>query len=270
VLFVSGRIAVDVVIGEPAPEEPVRIHLGEVLRAALLADDAWSVELPPAGATGVSLRSDPTDDLVMSPLGRFSVRQRAMPLDTTISRYGAALPEPNTPTQFAISSLTVGGVAVSAGPVLQDYFAAAQYADMTDDEKLSRPAFELMPSGAVAGMPRYRLPLGAAGAVQSRTANMSYDEAVVNVDEPLTDVQLGVKLDATIGARLARDGAAGHRDSTTLQAPQRKISVVGERYLSSADDQLPGGQVLLRATSYAQAASGRQPGQRLITVGEVS
>ena len=57
VLFVSGRIAVDVVIGEPAPEEPVRIDLGEVLRAALLADDAWSVELPPAGATGVSLRS---------------------------------------------------------------------------------------------------------------------------------------------------------------------------------------------------------------------
>src|SRR5207244_10629474 len=105
VLLLSGRLSVDLPLGQPAPDEPLRVVLADLLRAALLADDAWSGELPDAGATGVSQRSlQPTEGLVVHPLGRFSVRQRTLPLDTPISQFGAAKPAPNTPTTSPLTS----------------------------------------------------------------------------------------------------------------------------------------------------------------------
>jgi hypothetical protein len=269
VLLLSGSIGFDVTIGSAVEEEPQRVDLGELLRDALLADDAWSGELPPGGGTGVSLRSlDPAAGLVVHPLGRFSVRQRALPLELPITRYGAARPAPYTPTTFAVTSLAVGGSALPGIPVTDD-FAAGQFVELSDDERLSRPGFEAMPSGATSGMPRYRWPVDAGGAPVQATVELAYDEAVVNADEPLAHQRRGVRLDPALGARIARDGPAGHSAAraAALATPDSRVVVVGERFVAGAPDAIPG---VAGATSFAQAAAGRKPGERLVSVGEVA
>ena len=184
VLFVRARVDVDVTIGTAVADEVLRVLLAGILGPALLADDAWSAEPPSAGATGVSLRSlDGTAGLVVHPLGRFSVRQRVLPLDTKITRFGAARLAVNTAVTFSLTAISVDGAATQSAPAgLSDYFPAAQFADLTDDEKVSRPAFETMPSGATASVARYRWPVTAAGATVVAAADVSYDEAVVNAD----------------------------------------------------------------------------------------
>jgi hypothetical protein len=272
VLFIGGRIDVDVTIGDRGVDEPVRVRLDNLLREAFLADNAWSAEPPRSGATGVSLRAlSATDGLVVHPLGRFTVRQRALPLDVPISRYGAALPEPNSPTMFALRSIIVGTDVVTvndkpSSPV-EDWFAAAQFADLSEDEKLSRPGFEAMTSGGTAGISRYRWPVDNAEAPIVTVANLNYDEAVVNADEPLTQEKRGVTFDPALGAALVRDGATGHSAARAkaLATPNQRIEIVPERYVSGPAEAMAGTSA---PASYAVAAAGLAPGERMLTVAE--
>jgi hypothetical protein len=152
---------------------------------------------------------------------------------------------------------------------VSDYFAAAQFADLSEDEKLSRPGFEEMASGGTAGVPRYRWPVDAQNNAVRTVATLSYDEAVMNADEPLTQVRTGVPFNSRLGAALARDGAAGHSmgRTSTLATPQRQIAVIAERYVAGPMGTLPGASA---ATSYARAAAGMGPGERVLTEAEVS
>jgi hypothetical protein len=67
-----------------------------------------------------------------------------VPLDLDISRFGQAAPA--GARRFTISSISLGGQNQTVRP-LRDFFAPAQFFDMSDDEKLSRPSFEPMPAG---------------------------------------------------------------------------------------------------------------------------
>lgn len=267
VLLVTARISVDVTTGTGGPADVLRVLLADLLRAALESDDAWTAQLPAGGGTGVSIGGAAAlpGELVVNPVGGFTVRQRAMPLEAAITRFGAARPEPNTPDRFALTDITVGGVtvggvAVPGTPVaVRDQFAAGQYADLTDDEKLTRPAFEELPSGATAGMPRYRLPGVAV------TADLDYDEAVVNAEEPRPPA----RLDPALGAALARDGLAGHSAAaaSALATPVLRVELVPERWVPCSLDSLsPRGA----PASYLQAAADLRPGEQLVTAGEVA
>lgn len=272
VLFIGGRIDVDVTIGERPADEPVQVRLDLLLREALLADDAWSTELPPAGAGGVTLRAvAATEGLVVHPLGRFTVRQRALPLGVPISRYGAARPEAGSATTFALRSILVGTTVVTVGDppaeTVEDWFAAAQFADLTEDEKLARPGFEAMASGGTAGTPRYRWPAGTDGGALTTTATLGYDEAVVNADESLGAVRLDVPFDPALAAALGADGAAAHSAARrkALATPDQRVHIVPERYCAG-----PAGSSAGRSApaAYAVAAAGLAPGERLLTVAE--
>lgn len=272
VLFIGGRIDVDVTIGDRTTDEPLRVRLADLLHEALLADDAWSADPPPSGATGVALRAlAATDDLVVHPLGRFTVRQRALPLGLPISRYGAARPEANSPTMFALRSILVGTTAATVNDkspsAVEDWFAAAQFADLSEDEKLSRPGFEAMTSGGTAALSRYRWPVDSAEAPIATSVDLLYDEAVVNADEPRKHEKHGVPLDPALGAALARDGATGHSAARAkaLATPDQRIGIVPERYVTGPPDAMASTSV---PASYAVAVAGLAPGERVLTVAE--
>ncbi|GGT74238.1 MULTISPECIES: DUF6603 domain-containing protein [Streptomyces] len=144
-----------------APPPP---DVGRLLEQALKDPRSWEPVLPEGARTMVSLRSDDAaaGGRLLHPLGRLRFSQRTVPLDTEVVRFGPGrLP---TPAKFGVK------VAFSAGagdvkPVEED-FARADFFDLTDDEKLTQPAFErlrsgseLTPPASSAAAPRYSVPV---------------------------------------------------------------------------------------------------------------
>jgi hypothetical protein len=121
--------------------------LGELI-AALEERTNWAGELSGRRESIVSLRDTPSDDaLMVHPLGSLSVRQQVVPLDVDIDLFRSA--RPTGGRRFEITSFEVNGEAVSRRSA-REFFAPAQFFEMSDDEKLARPSFEELPAGTVA------------------------------------------------------------------------------------------------------------------------
>ncbi|MGW4382490.1 DUF6603 domain-containing protein [Kitasatospora sp. NPDC004531] len=107
--------------------------------------EGWQTQLPSGGFNPlVTLRQLPdTDQLVLHPLGTLTVRQRAVPLDVRVDRVGAQ--RPSDGRRFAIAPAPDSGL--TRVSVTGEKFAMAQFQDMDDAAKLSRPAYESQDSG---------------------------------------------------------------------------------------------------------------------------
>jgi hypothetical protein len=124
----------------PAPVE-VMPHLQEALRQPA----SWQAALP--GARLVTLRESAAPGTVtLHPLSTLSVRQNVVPLNLRITRFGNT--RPSGAQEFRIQRVALGGQpGVVQGEPLRDFFAPAQFREMSDDEQLSAPAFEALPAG---------------------------------------------------------------------------------------------------------------------------
>jgi hypothetical protein len=131
---------------------PDAVDPQQLVHDALADPRAWQAR-PPADAdrfVQLVALDDPSMPVV-HPLGALEARQHLLPLEIDITHIGAhpvsvgrvnlgaavfapGSPNPRTPT--AISSAT-------------DSFAPGNFLDLTEDQKLSRPAFEPFPSGVV-------------------------------------------------------------------------------------------------------------------------
>jgi len=103
----------------------------EVL-AALSEDTVWTHVLPAADGGTVQLRSGAD---ALHPLGVLRLTQTAAPLDVALAKFGAnsvASPDPVT-----VTIATTGGVVVTA----QELFATSQFFELSDEDRLSKPAF---------------------------------------------------------------------------------------------------------------------------------
>lgn len=106
--------------------------------------DNWKAELPAINNLLVSLRKlDPvTDVLVLHPVGTLRVSQKALPLDLNIDKVGTQ--KPSDAKRFSLEVLASGlGIAAAA----TEQFAIAQYQNMDDATKLSRPAYQALNGG---------------------------------------------------------------------------------------------------------------------------
>ena len=141
---VSIRVDTTLVKGEkpPAPE-PVDVL--PRLKEALGHPDNWVTQLPVGQRPVVTLSARPeTTEILLHPLGTLQVKENVVPLNMEISRFGQAAPA--GARRFTITSVSVGGDNQTIRHV-RDFFAPAQFIEMTDDEKLSRPSFEPMDAG---------------------------------------------------------------------------------------------------------------------------
>ncbi|WP_405860956.1 hypothetical protein OG361_37775 [Streptomyces sp. NBC_00090] len=142
----------------PPPPDVCRL-----LEQALDDPHSWEPVLPDGARTMVSLRADDAaGGRLLHPLGRLRFSQRTVPLDTEVVRFGPGrLPQP---TRFGVTVAFSGG-AGTVQPVQED-FARADFFDLTDDQKLTQPAFERLRSGSelappapTATAPRHSVPV---------------------------------------------------------------------------------------------------------------
>lgn len=172
-LFFSITIPIDKTFGDDTSEkESPSINAFDELQTALAARSAWETTAPTGSAAMVALRSTVApSDLAAHPAGLLSARQDVLPLGIDLTHVGRARV---TPDRFTVDSVTVNGSSVEKQDV-RGFFAAGEYLDLSDDEKLSRPAFERFVSGFSCGS-------DAVVAGPAVAADLRYEEIVLGPD----------------------------------------------------------------------------------------
>jgi hypothetical protein len=147
---VTLRIDKTLVAGEKPPR-PAPIDVLPLLKEALGQPDNWVARLPDGQHALVTLRprQGAANEVPLHPLGSLTVKQNVVPLNLDITRFGQTTPA--GARRFTISSVSLGGQSQAAPPPVRDFFAPAQFFEMSDDEKLSRPSFESLPAGVSFG-----------------------------------------------------------------------------------------------------------------------
>lgn len=148
---ISIPVSLTLVEGEKPPP-PEAIDVLPRLKEALRNRGNWVSQLPNRQQEVVTLRPNPraANDVLLHPLGTLTVKQNVVPLNFEISRFGQG--PPAGARHFTVSVTSTGFE--TARDAVQDFFAPAQFIEMTDDEKLSRPSFESMDAGLTIGSNR--------------------------------------------------------------------------------------------------------------------
>ena len=143
VLFWDISADFDISWGESKDTSLPPIPVIPILTAELNKPENWKAELPATNNLLVSLRKlDPTEALVLHPVGTLRVSQKAVPLDLTIDKVGNQ--KAGDAKSFSIDVVAVGlGKAADA----TEQFAIAQYQNLDDATKLSRPSYQTLHGG---------------------------------------------------------------------------------------------------------------------------
>jgi hypothetical protein len=126
-----------------ADSGPQPIDILSELTAAVADDSNWKAVIPDNNSQHVSLRQIPVTggELVIHPFGILTLSQRLVPLDISIDKFGNDVPK--DVNRFTIAAEDSG----LQTTVAQEQFAPANFLNLSDSDKLSRPSFELMDSG---------------------------------------------------------------------------------------------------------------------------
>jgi hypothetical protein len=117
-----------------------------LLQAAIEDIRSWSTELPTAAFRAVTLRTVPN---AVDPGGAAILRQTVVPLNRKITRFRAAKLE--GPDRYGVTLVRINNSLQAEANPVTEYFAVAEFDDLTDTEKLSRPSFEHMDAGISVG-----------------------------------------------------------------------------------------------------------------------
>jgi hypothetical protein len=142
-LFFDIDVDFDITWGEHRDTQLEPIAVLPLIAAELDKPANWKALAPASNNLLVSLRKLDAEQegLVLHPLGTLRVSQRAVPLDLSIDKVGN-----RGAADARRFSLTPGG-ALDKRADLSESFAPAQFVNMADAEKLSRPAFERQHGG---------------------------------------------------------------------------------------------------------------------------
>jgi len=86
---------------------------------------------------------------LLDPGGAATFRQTVVPLNRTITRFGGGTPE--GANQYTVTTVVLNTTPAPDAAAVTEFFAAAQFDDLSDTEKLSRPSFERMDAGVAVG-----------------------------------------------------------------------------------------------------------------------
>jgi hypothetical protein len=128
---------------ELLPEQSVWTPLEQAIRDSR----SWSARLPSRRVVTFAEPIAGAPPLV-DPVGVLELHEKVAPLNRVITKFGEA--RPSDANQLRVAEVAIGRDArrraVPWTPT-RDHFAPAQFRDMSDDEKLSAPSFELMDAG---------------------------------------------------------------------------------------------------------------------------
>ena len=153
ILFFSVSVSLDLTWGDSTPAVlPQKPVLPDLL-PALQDPRNWSALLPSNTTQAATLSAPKPDDttLRVHPIGVLSVREKVVPLDLQITRYGNATPSDGN--YFSISGVEINTTNEPGDAIqpIQDYFAAAQFVTLSDADKVSAPSFEKYDAGVSIG-----------------------------------------------------------------------------------------------------------------------
>ena len=105
----------------------------------------WKAKLPAGSNPLVSLRKvEDSEALVLHPLGSLQVSQRYIPLGLTLDKIGTQKP---SDVKKVTVKVDAGATGLKKITDLEESFAMAQFQEMKNEDKLSRPSFEKENSG---------------------------------------------------------------------------------------------------------------------------
>ena len=134
--------------GTPPPPPPPVNPLPQLV-AALEDARNWQGQMPRGRYVQVTLREIPAPEgiVLIHPMMGLEVRQRVLPLNMEISRFGNSKPAGDTRYKVSMHSAAPKDPDILTDDV-QDYFAMAQFeAGLSDNDKLSRASFEMKDAG---------------------------------------------------------------------------------------------------------------------------
>lgn len=147
ILFFEISVGFDVTWGDDPDELPKEtINVLEELKKQLMDSRNWKAEIPSNNSLFVSIKKyePPEGEIVIHPFGVLSFNETLVPLDIAIDKFGSKKPEGDK--KFALSDIKSGSIPLSSQKI-KDRFAPAQFLEMKDSEKISRPSFEMLNSG---------------------------------------------------------------------------------------------------------------------------
>jgi hypothetical protein len=172
-LFFEIDVDVNKTWGDSRDTDLPSIKVLPLLGEELGKTEVWRSALPDTSKLLVTLRqfdSDEESGLVLHPLGRLRVSQRALPLGMHLDKIGN-----RKPSDVNRLSVSVADTGLARLDDTHELFAPAQFVDYSDADRLSRPAFERYLSG---------MELGPAGA-DTRTSALT--KRIVRYEETIID-----------------------------------------------------------------------------------
>jgi hypothetical protein len=257
-LFFEISADFDVTWGDSAETTLPPIAVVPLLKAELDKRENWTAALPPGNNLLVSLRggTESAASLVMHPLGTLRVSQRLLPLGLALDKLGTQ--KPSDANRFEL--LVTGGGLERKGDA-REKFAMAQFVNIDDTAKLTRPSFEPGTGG---------IELGAAGArhATSHLARRVVRYEVILIDGEHRRHQSKSRLSVGLFAHELQASAV---TLSALSAAQRtkldpfgddKVKVAGEAYtIAHADTNRP---VAAAAASFSSEAEARDHMARIV------
>ncbi len=210
ILWWDVSIRVDkILVGGEKPPLPEPIDVLPRLKEALANPGNWVGQLPAGQRPMVTLREKPraATEVLLHPLGTLTIKQSIVPLDIDISRFGQAAPA--GARRFTISGVSLSGQGQTTEPV-KEFFAPAQFFEMSDDEKLSRPSFEPMAAGMSIGSEEFAFTSDDNDWLEVEA--IKFETLIMNKEKKETrrsDPEHLYRLSAELFGKQARFGAAG-------------------------------------------------------------
>ena len=175
-LFFDIGVHVDITWGESQQVELPPTDAWPPLQQAIQNLQNWSGTVPNSLPSPVSVASptaDPTK-IYVDPSGVLTLRERVLPLNQVLTKFGEAIPGPQN--TFTVDQVQLGGQAVPF-TLISDLFAPAQFEEMSDQDKLSRPSFD-------AGIAGFSVGDGQLALGRQLGVDVEYEDIYVDDDAP--------------------------------------------------------------------------------------
>lgn len=143
-------LSVDESWGTDRETPAITVDIADLLSKEISKVANWSAQLPKGGESYLTLADvAPSADLLAHPLGSLLFQQKLVPLDMRLDKAsGSKIKGAN---KFFGAQLKLGqeDSELPAKPPLirTDFFASAQFLEMSQDDKLAKPSFEAYPAG---------------------------------------------------------------------------------------------------------------------------
>lgn len=219
------------------PDTPqVTVDVADLLAKEIARIANWSAQLPSGGDAFLSLaKIDAGTDLLAHPLGSLTFQQKLVPFELHLDKAsGSKIKGANEFSGGALLLTQNGNAAVIGNAVaMSDFFAAGQFLQLSQDDKLAKPSFESYTAG-------YRLASEDFEMGEILPEDLGYEEVDLGTlpqPKAMRRKAADAYYEATHGAAMAF-GAAGRsvlRDRALMQPVQPTAIKVNPAPLTVAD-----------------------------------